>query len=70
MSRAPPAARERLKEGGKVTQFLANLSKRGGEVQKKVKRLMGWRIPRDQVLFFMTHTMSGLVFTFVSLSNV
>lgn len=36
MSRAPPAARERLKEGGKVTQFLANLSKRGSEVQKKV----------------------------------
>lgn len=36
MSRAPPVARERLKEGGKVTQFLANLSKRGSEVQKKV----------------------------------
>lgn len=37
MSRAPPAARERLKEGGKVTQFLANLSKRGSEVQKKAR---------------------------------
>lgn len=37
MSRAPPVARERLKEGGKVTQFLANLSKRGSEVQKKVR---------------------------------
>lgn len=37
MSRAPPVARERLKEGGKVTQFLANLSKRGSEVQKKAR---------------------------------
>lgn len=36
MSRAPPVARERLKEGGKVTHLLANLSKRGNEVQKKV----------------------------------
>lgn len=36
MSRAPPLARERLKEGGKVTQFLANLSKRGTEMHKKV----------------------------------
>lgn len=36
LSRAPAVARERLKEGGKVTQFLANLSKRGSEVQKKV----------------------------------
>lgn len=36
MSRAPIVARERLKQGGKVTQFLANLSKRGSEVQKKV----------------------------------
>lgn len=39
MSRAPPVPRERLKEGGKVTQFLANLSKRGSEVQKKVIKL-------------------------------
>ena len=38
MSRAPPAARELLKEGGKVTHFLASLSKRGSEIQKKVKR--------------------------------
>lgn len=36
MSRAPAAARERLKEGGKVTHLLANLSKRGSETQKKV----------------------------------
>lgn len=41
MSRAPAAARERLKEGGKVTQFLANLSKHGTEVQKKVGTLTG-----------------------------
>lgn len=41
MSRAPPVPRERLKEGGKVTQFLANLSKRGSEVQKKVTQVVG-----------------------------
>lgn len=40
MSRAPPVPRERLKEGGKVTQFLANLSKRGSEVQKKVTQVV------------------------------
>lgn len=43
MSRAPPLARERLKEGGKVTQFLANLSKRGNELQKKVANLL-WEL--------------------------
>lgn len=36
LTRAPPAARGRLKEGGKATHLLANLSKRGSEVQKKV----------------------------------
>ena len=36
MSRAPPFARERLKEGRRVVQFLANLSKHGSDVQKKV----------------------------------
>lgn len=45
MSRAPPMARERLKEGGKVTQFLANLSKRGNELQKKVTNLPCKRPP-------------------------
>lgn len=44
MSRAPPVARERLKEGGKVTQFLANLSKRGTEVQKKVNSQFVWPV--------------------------
>ncbi|CAM9243379.1 unnamed protein product [Ascophyllum nodosum] len=36
MSRAPPFARERLKEGRRVMQFLANLSKHGSDVQKKM----------------------------------
>ena len=36
MSRVPPFARERLKGGGRVMQFLANLSKRGSDAQKKV----------------------------------
>lgn len=36
MSRGPPLATDWLKEGGKITHFLANLSHGGCEVQKKV----------------------------------
>lgn len=42
MSRAPAGARERLKERGRVTHLLANLSKRGSEVQKKVRSVELW----------------------------
>ncbi|CAM9447883.1 unnamed protein product, partial [Hapterophycus canaliculatus] len=61
MSRAPPAARERLKEGGKVTQFLANLSKRGSEVQKKVASDALGNLTRDVGMGIEEGTVAALI---------
>ncbi|CAM9151716.1 unnamed protein product, partial [Ectocarpus sp. 13 AM-2016] len=61
MSRAPPLARERLKEGGKVTQFLANLSKRGNELQKKVASDALGNLTRDVGMGIEEGTVAALI---------